>query len=197
MNKILLDWEDAISLIQEEAESLERQTPTIKFLISCDSNPKTITIETRTDYSYNEHKTFSLEKYTSLREMIKEILGTIQNQALDEDCAKEELEEEGEKHEEEVEDLLADIQALVEEWNEEQPRVHFDYKIHSDYEFKITASVEDEEVADMKIDCSDIDFNYRLAQQDVINFFELTVRKHSWSPEGELEDDEDEEYEEE
>lgn len=163
MNKILLDWEDAISLIQEEAKNLECQTPTIKFLISCDSNPKTITIATRTDYSYNEHETFSLEKYASLREMIKDILRTIQNLAIDEDCAEEELEEEEKKHEEEVEDLLADIQALVEEWNEEQPRVHFDYKIHSDYEFKVTASIEGEEVADMKIDCSDIDSNYLLA----------------------------------
>ena len=47
----------------------------------------------------------------------------------------------------------------------------------------------------MEIDCSDIDSNYLLAQQDVINFFELVVKKYTWNPEEEFEDDEDAEYE--
>lgn len=49
----------------------------------------------------------------------------------------------------------------------------------------------------MKIDCSDIDSNYLLAQQDVINFFELTIKKCTGDAEEEFEDDGNVEYEEE
>lgn len=92
---------------------------------------------------------------------------------------------------------MADIKALVEEYNEEQSRIHFNYIIPSDYEFEITASIENKVVESMKVDYSDVDSNYLLAQQDVINFFELTAKKYTGDVEEEFEDDEDVEYEEE
>lgn len=117
---------------------------------------------------------------------------------IDCEIEQEELEQEELKnYEREAENLLADIQALEEEWNEEQSQIHFSHVEYSDYEIKITASTGEKEVESMKIDCSDVDSNYLLAQQDIINFFELTVKRYTGDVEEEYEDDEDVEYEEE
>lgn len=143
----------------------------------------------------------SKEKFLDLAlDFLEECRNNEQAARIDNEIEQEEAEqqeEELENHERETENLLADIEALVEEYNEEQSRIHFSYTVPSDYEFEITASIEDEVVESMKINCSDIDSNYLLAQQDAINFFELTVKKYTGDVEEEFEDDEDVEYEEE
>lgn len=149
---------------------------------------------------HSQHSSKTLNTKQSRERVLNFALDFLEKCRNDEQGARidyeiEQEEEELESHERETENLLADIEALIEEYNEEQSRIHFNYIIPSDYEFEITASIEDEEVESMKIDCSDIDSNYLLAQQDVINFFELTVKKYTWNPEEGFEDDEDIEYE--
>lgn len=151
---------------------------------------------------HSQHSSKTLNTKQSRERVLNFALDFLEKCRNDEQDARidyeiEQEEEELESHERETENLLADIEALIEEYNEEQSRIHFNYIIPSDYEFEITASIEDEEVESMKIDCSDIDSSYLLAQQDVINFFKLTVKRYTGDVEEEFEDDEDIEYEEE
>ena len=175
----------------------------LNFSFKYNTEAETLLIDCRPRYSQHSSKTLDVRKSKERvlnfgLDFLEECRNNEQAARIDDEIEQDEQEEEElENHERETENLLADIEALAEGWNEEQSRIHFDYTIHSDYEFKITASIEDEEVAAMKIDCSDIDSNYLLAQQDVINFFELTVKRYSGDVEEEYEDDEEVEYEEE
>lgn len=175
----------------------------LNFSFKYNVEAETLLIDCRPYHSRHSSKILdvrkSKEKFLDLAlDFLEECRNNEQAARIDDEIEQDEQEEEElENHERETENLLADIEALAEEWNEEQSRIYFDYTIRSDYEFKITASIEDEEVATMKIDCSDIDSNYLLAQQDVINFFELTVKRYSRDVEEEYEDDEEVEYEEE
>lgn len=177
----------------------------LDFSFKYDTETETLLIDCRTYHSRHSSKILDVRKSKEIvlnfgLDFLEKCRNDEQDARIDYEIEQEEAEQEEdelENHERETENLLADIEALVEEYNEEQSRIHFNYIIPSDYEFEITASIENKVVESMKVDCSDVDSNYLLAQQDVINFFELIVKKYTGDVEEEFEDDEDVEYEEE
>ena len=185
MNKTLENWTKMFKILKEEAKTLECQPVTIKFSLSEEYDFGIVRMRTCAGYTENVKKAFSVESYETLEEMANHILGTMRDLAFDEEVAEQEVEEEQEEerllyYEEEVEALIADIESMVAEWNEDQSTICFNSIIKSDYEFEITASVDEKQVSSINIDCSDIDsFDYPTAQIEVINFFEGIDKKYN------------------
>lgn len=175
--------------LEEEAKTLECWPATIKFFLSEEYDSGVVRMRTCANYIENVKKAFSVGSYETLEEMTNHILGTMRDLAFDEEVAEQEVEEEIEEeqeeerllyYEEEVETLIADIESMVAEWNEDQSTICFNSIIKSNYEFEITASVGDKQVGSINIDCSDIDsFDYPLALTEVINFFEGVDKKYN------------------
>lgn len=186
MNKTLENWAKMFKTLKEEAKC---QPATIKFFLSEEYDFGIVRMRTCANYTENVKKAFSVEAYETLEEMTNHILGTMRDLAFDEEVAEQEVEEEIEEeqeeerllyYEEEVEALIADIESMVAEWNEDQSTICFNSIIKSNYEFEITASVDEKQVDSINIDCSDIDsFDYPLALTTVINFFEGVDKKYN------------------